>query len=579
MPFHLYMNAFENDESLFFREARSGGFSMGGPMPKGHWGWIRVEDVTMDSSPLSLEADPPAEAPADRTVVWVPLPRAVRPGGRVEISLRFQTKLPEIRARTGFAGSFFMLAQWFPKVGVLTDAGWRCEPFHAFSEFFSDFGTYDVTVTIPKGYQVVATGLERERREQGGKVLHRFHADRVHDFSLAAGRDMTILERSARHAVGPGSVRLAALATKGRTEAARHHLELLAHALRIVESWLGRYPYPSLSMVVPPEVAANAAGMEYPTLFVTAPLMRRPGWLRSHESENVTVHEFLHQYFQGMVASDEARHAWMDEGLTTFMTGLVMDRLFGAERSRFAGRFLSIGEFAFMRLGLALFPPISKVLQPSWRYCRHMDYGIATYAKTSLALRSVMGLVGRDEMLTMMRAYVQRWAFRHPEPKDFFTVVRDVLGPDVEALLVGSLESAGLVGYQVASVTVRRSRPSKGFFDGWLGGARPAVPQGFVSEVLVTRKGDLSWPVEILFHFADGEEIRRQWDGQDRWKRFRFHRPARLAWAVLDPDRKLWLDPDRLDDGIGARAGVQAARSLSVRYWGTVQILFQVLGL
>ncbi len=577
MPFHLYMNAFQNEESLFLREARTGGLG-GMTLPKSDWGNIRVDDVTVDGTRVGMTIQRVERAPLDQTVAWVDLPQPVPPGGRVELSARFRTKFPKIVARTGYGGDFFMVAQWFPKVGVLTEQGWRCEPFHAYSEFFSDFGAYDVEMTLPEGYEVVATGMETGRKRAGGAVVYSFHADRVHDFALAAGRDMVVIERTVDHVVGPGHVELAVLTPIQVRRRAGRQLDILAQALRIIESWLGRYPYGRLSMVVPPDEALRASGMEYPTLFVTSGLNRMPGWPRMHGADGTTVHEFLHQYFQGIVATDETRHAWMDEGMTTFFAWLVMDRLFGPERSFLDQDGWTLGQFPMGRLILTAVPPGEPTMQPSWRFRRDLAYGVATYMKTALLLRSVMELVGKKRFFAMFRAYVQRWAFRHPEPAAFFDVVREKLGPEIEGLMWRGLGSAGTAGYEVSSVRSVAMQKPKGLFDGWMGLDRPTKRKGYETEVLVTRTGDFAWPVDVLFRFENGEELLRQWDGRGRWKRFRFETDSRLVWAIVDPDRKLWLDRKRLDDGFGAKAGIRAARSLSARYWMTVQFVYQILG-
>ncbi len=189
LVFHLYLNAFRNEETLWMREMQeTGGMAMRGYVfdPESP-GWMRVDTIRLaDGTPLALE-------PLDRdeTLVRVRLPSPVQPGEAVTVTLDFAAQLPRVFARTGWAdgGDFVMAGQWFPKAGVWQgEAGWNAYPFHANSEFFADFGHYDVRLSLPEGWVIAATGVEAEppKRQADGRLLHHLTAAHVIDFAWGA---------------------------------------------------------------------------------------------------------------------------------------------------------------------------------------------------------------------------------------------------------------------------------------------------------------------------------------------------------------------------------------------------------
>ncbi len=211
LRFHLYLNAFRNSLSTFWRESK--GAHRDGKLPDS-WGSIEISRMTgsdgADLLPSLRFIAPDDRNPDDRTVAEVALPRPVAPGETISIAMDFASQLPRVSARTGYKGDFFMVVQWFPKIGVLEEKGWNCHQFHASSEFFSDFGNYDVSIDVPARYKgkVGATGQRVDEREtSAGRVLDRFQQKGVHDFAWTADPSYLVLEDAFREA-GLGDVRL-----------------------------------------------------------------------------------------------------------------------------------------------------------------------------------------------------------------------------------------------------------------------------------------------------------------------------------------------------------------------------------
>jgi len=161
LRFHLYLNAFKNDRTTFMKE--SGGIHRGNRMREDGWGWIDLLSLRRhdgaDLLPAAEFIRPDDANAGDETVLRVPLAEPVAPGATIDLDMAFSARLPRVFARTGYKGNYHFVAQWFPKIGVLEEAGWNCHQFHYNSEFFADFGTYDVSITVPSEFVVGATGV------------------------------------------------------------------------------------------------------------------------------------------------------------------------------------------------------------------------------------------------------------------------------------------------------------------------------------------------------------------------------------------------------------------------------------
>jgi hypothetical protein len=174
LPFHLYLNGFKNEQSLFMRSSR--GVARTAHVSETGWGHIQIDSVHVAGADLTGKLHPPAGAgagaAADETVTELPLATPVAPGATIEVAFTFTAQLPEVFARTGYKADFHMIGQWFPKIGVRVGPPgaerWECQPFHINTEFFADFGTYDVALTIPNTHTVAATGVLTNAVDAGG---------------------------------------------------------------------------------------------------------------------------------------------------------------------------------------------------------------------------------------------------------------------------------------------------------------------------------------------------------------------------------------------------------------------------
>ncbi|MDQ3488045.1 MAG: M1 family metallopeptidase [Acidobacteriota bacterium] len=581
LQFHLYYNAWRNTQSSWMRERMQAGNTPLASRPEADWGWtdlsmMRVNRGGTVADVLSqLRFIAPDDGNADdRTVVEAPLATPVQPGETIEVEIGWVSRVPRTFARTGAIGNFYFVAQWFPKIGVLEETGWNCHQFHASTEFFSDFGVYDVQLDLPKGWTVGATGTERARTDHGDRTVHTYRQEDVHDFAWTTSPDY--IEKRARfeHSTLP-AVDIRLLLQPEHEGQAERHFAATRAALRYYGEWFGPYPYGHIT-VIDPAWQSGAGGMEYPTLFTAGSRLFAPE--RATQPESVTVHEAGHQFWYGMVASNEFEHAWMDEGLNTYSTARVMEEVFYPHyySKRFFGDFVPwrFDDLALTRdtdgNRMPAYRPVAEnddQSTPTWRYWPGSASSI-TYNKTSLWLHTLERMVGWETVQRILSTYFERYAFKHPQPQDFFATANEVSGQDLTWFFDQVHRSSHVFDY---AVDVFRSAPNTA--RGYFGDSAKTFETerrtdgSFRTTVVVRRLGEGTFPVDVRVLFENGEEHRWRWDGKDRWKAFEIDRPVRATSAHVDPERVLLLDVNITNNSATlAPAGPAAARKWSLAW-------------
>jgi hypothetical protein len=566
LPFHLYLNAFKNDGSRFMRASH-------GMMRYAHasdtgWGWIHVDSLQLGGVELAAKLRYPY-AP-DETVAELPLATPVAPGERVEIAFKFTVQLPEVFARSGFKDEFHMVAQWFPKIGVRVGPPgaeqWECRPYDVTTEFFADFGTYDVTMTVPNTYVVAATGRRTRVADGAGTRTVTYQAEDVHDFAWMA--DPYMEELSGQAKVEDGTVEVRVYARPEQAAFAARHLDAAIGAIERFSADFVPYPYSYLTVIDPPvDAMLGAGGMEYPTLVTTGgdSVFMRSG---IRIPEYVTVHEVGHQWFQGMLASNEPQEAWLDEGVNEWADAHVMAELYGPRHAiDWMGWQADLSE---LQAAVSYDPDApSPIATAAYAFVDVPSYNERTYVATQRALATLEQLVGSSNMMAAMRGYARAWAFKHPTGSDFYAALAEALGQDLGWFFEPVFHEVGGSRLVVRSASCRPAHAQRGVASD---GATARVVTdaeapdlgAWTCEVVVQNTGVVHVPVDVELRFADGSAERERWDGKGNWQRFVIGRSSQLVEVRVDPDGKLALDvPVRHAvriEGDGAAALRAAAR-------------------
>ena len=565
LPFHLYLNAFQ-PKSTFTREGYEGGnrdVQIGAKWEDKKFG----EDVIKSFEVAGMGdltgklhfIHPDDDNADDRTVVEVQLPRPVAPNERATFKITFHDQFPEVVARTGYKRDFLLAGQWFPKVGVWWKNAWNCHQFHATTEFFADFGAYDVKVTLPSNFKVGATGVETAdtANADGTKTLV-FRAEDVHDFAWTADPTTKIVEDTVT--ISSGTVKLRLLMQPGHMASAPRYMEVLKGTMKKFDEWIGPYPYSQVTVVDPPHGGLAAGGMEYPT-FITAGTM---WWVFDGLKlpEAVVEHEFGHQYWYGMVATNEFEEAWLDEGINQYTECKVMDALYGRDVDTLNTRAATASERGTDHssyIGVAELDPMTR---RGWQFLNFNSYGGISYSKTAVVLLTLEHIIGEQKVREAQHVYFERYRFKHPTADDFMNTVNEVAGQNLDWYWNQAVRGTQVLDYSILSArSVRADWADKN--------APKKEKKGkteYISSLVVHRKGDFVFPVTLQVKFDNGETIREHWDGQDRWRRYTWQKKAELISAEIDPDHAILLDRDRFNNSWRRDSDSRATRKIA-GYW------------
>jgi hypothetical protein len=593
LPFHLYLNAFKNEQSILMR-------SSNGEMRTAHasetgWGWIQVDSLMIGGvERLSMLRYPSLP---DETVAELPLAEPIQPGSTVEIAFKFTAQLPEVFARTGYKNDFNLVAQWFPKIGVRVGPPgaerWECQPLHLNTEFFADFGRYDVTLTVPTTHVVAATGVLVNAVEAGGQTrTYTYHAEDVHDFVWMADPYMLVDKATGRTPfigqakVEDGTVEVRVYARPEQAAFARRHLQAAIGSIERFSHYFVPYPWPIMTIIDPPvDAAVGAGGMEYQTVVTTSgdSVFFRPG---IRVPELTTVHEIGHNWFQGILASNEPVEAWLDEGVNEWADAHVMQDLYGP-RGNYVDWAGWQADTAWLRsaVGSDQFGKLpSPIASAAYAFVDNKAYAISSYLKTLSVLTTLEKQVGSAKFLAAMKVYAKEFAFKHPTGRDLFAVLERELAMDLGWYIGPAFQQVG--GHELSVRTAEcspRHEPRGVFGDGparKIKTETEAPNTGtYVCEVVVQNPGVIHVPVDIELKFADGSTKREQWDdrGNGNWKRWIIERSSPLVEVRLDPDRKLMLAPPvEYQTRINPNRAASLRAAARIASW--TQMLMQLVG-
>jgi len=531
---HLYMNAFSTDRSLWMRtlpwDDENFRRKIDRLVAEGSWGSIQVRSLRAGGADLTDTAR------IDETVLVAALPAPVPPGKSMRLEIEWETVLPRTFHRTGRWGDHYDVMQWYPKPAVWTDAGWRMYPFSRYTEFFSDYGIFEVAITTPARFHVEATGIPSASRDHpDGTRTVTWQAVDVHDFAWIADARAEVARLIVADGPYVGSpVEVIYFHQPAHRRMARRILGAARHGLLYYGEKFMPYPYPRL--VIDDLPMGLSSGMEYPMLFTVSVAGFVPEAYAA--PEELTLHEFGHQYWYGIVATNEFEEAWLDEGVDTYVTrraietlrpvpgGRTVDALFHYAAARVANEGLELRlpgatfdlddlfgfgvtplkphtdgfvgyplspfdlrvpgfHDALLQASRADYGEVARddaLTTPSWDFLPG-SYAGTVYDKTHVVLETLARLIGPGTLDAALADYVRRHRFSHPSGEDLLAAIRRAavtarpgldLTPWFEVLVRGT----GRVDYAVTALRSRPLVPARGLLPADRAG-RPPVDHRF----------------------------------------------------------------------------------------------------
>jgi hypothetical protein len=481
--YHLYFNAFQPGSEM---DARLSNIAD----PDGRM----MEDKKSRISPLSpdeigfldvknlLQNGKPVNFTIDGTVLQAILAEPIAPGETVVFSLEFNGQVPlQIRrsGRNSSEGVALSMSQWYPKMAEYDFEGWHADPYIA-REFHGVWGDYDVTITLDKNYTIGGTGYlqnpqeighgyeapgTKVKKQKGNTLSWHFKAPMVHDFMWAADPEYThdVLEMEN----GPSLHFL----YKNKPELVENWKALqpiTAKAMAFFSKNVGPYPYEQYSVI-----QGGDGGMEYAMSTLIT------GERKLNSLIGVMAHEMAHSWFQHILATNEAKHSWMDEGFTSFISSLFMQEISeNPAENPFAGSYR--GYQYLIKSGKE---------QPqtthSDRYEFNSAYSIAAYSKGSIFLSQLGYIIGQDKLMETLKKYYTDFKFKHPTPNDFKRTAEKVSGLQLDWYLMDWTQTTNTIDYAIQEVVAADLENTT---------------------VVLKRKGLMPMPLDILVMYQDGSQ-------------------------------------------------------------------------
>ncbi len=452
--FHLWPNAYLHDSTALRIQIRSDSARAEKAIEAGT-GSIEGLDFQVDGQPAKTEAHP---NPRYVDIVKVLLPQPLVPGDSISITTPFKVWFPPYFSRSGYAGTQFMACQWYPKPAVYDQAGWHEFPYLDMGEFYSEFGDFSVTLTVPAEYVVGATGVlqtedELRRYKELGKTnvygrkkkpaLYRaagrrttktltWQADNVPDFAWFADVDFVIQYDTINL---PGGAVIDAFSYYHNQENTlwKNSIYYIKDAIRKYSGWIGDYEYPTVQVVEGP-ANSSSGGMEYPMItLITSPDAT------VEQLDGVIAHEIGHNWFMSMLGSNERAHTWMDEGLNTYYQFRYeaekyrSNSVFGNTipddiRQLPADQFLNV-IYTAVHENLPMASPMDI---PADQFPDSNEYGLVSYIKTALWMYILEASLGREKVDAAVKHYFDKWKHKHPQPADMQAAFEEALGVDLD---------------------------------------------------------------------------------------------------------------------------------------------------
>ncbi len=535
LQFHLYMNGFSANNTKLMQGAEKIGITQNFPFSKETAGYTQVTAISANFSNLTDDFK------VDETIATLELPYRINPGESIILEIDFETKLPKIMVRAGYSDSFHMIAQWFPKLGVLNNNGeWECNPYTVNGEFFADFGVYKCTFTFPKTFQIVGTGTKVEEHNLKDTKTVTMYAEDVHDVAFV------LWDKFKKISKNINNKKLNVYYCEGYEKQSKRVMSALTKAFNWYEKNIFNYPYPGYSTICVPFNGLMAGGMEYPMFSTTITLNSLPEFMKI--TEEITIHEFGHSFFQGIAANNENKEGWLDEGLNTYLTAVIMEQLYG-QCSLINSKFFC--KSSFDAIASHNFAPLKfeYPAKPASNFASSQGYSLAIYNKPALLLKTIENYIGRDSVLNTLSSYVEKFAFKHPKGTDFLQILNEETGESFKNIIDKVLHSECFPDALVLDVSSAKIKTFKGFVKTGekMMYLQEEKNENKVKHTVVFGKREMPLSVNYKILLSDGNELKGFMSGDETIKKVEFVTESKInvveAW--IDYDKKAAIDLDR----------------------------------
>lgn len=474
---HLYFNAFQPNSEMDVRsrtikdpDARVG--DRISKLKKNEVGYLEVSELTVNGNKTATTLS--------GTILEIALAKPIFPNSTSIIKLNFKGQIPKQIRRSGRnnkEGIALSMTQWYPKIAAYDNQGWHADPYIG-REFYGVFGNYDVKIALDSAYTIAGTGILQNPQQIGHgynesdittkktkKLNWHFKAEKVHDFAWAA--DPNYIHDTLKF----GNNQKLHFFYKNEKKYLDNWKKLQPIAMQLMSyynSHIGAYPYPQYSII-----QGGDGGMEYAMCTLIT------GDRKFRSLVGVTAHEMAHAWFQHILATNEAKYEWMDEGFTTYISSIAEKIVLGLDAS-------SANEPSYNSYNrLATSDHEQPQTTHADRYTYNFAYGVSAYSKGAIFLSQLGYIIGEDNLKQTIKAYYNLWKFKHPKPNDFKRIAENISGIQLDWYLTDWTQTTHTIDYGIRSVNTAKKNTA----------------------IVLERIGNMPMPIEVKIDLTDGSSI------------------------------------------------------------------------
>lgn len=552
LQFNLFYNAFRNKKSTFFKESKI--FKLTAEeLAEKRFGHITINEFRIINRNKSVTGNITYISPDDgnsydKTVARIKLSSPVEPKKAIWMKIKFNLKIPEIFYKTGQEGNYIFMSHWYPKIGCLQEDGkWVTRQFHDNSAFCSDFCNYNVKITVPADFKIGSTGAQTAKIEKGEDLIeYEFSEKNIPDFAWVAYPHFKEIREKVRFKGNKFDTELILLLSPGHRAAKERYMNAIKFSLKYFEENFSSYPFMTLTVVDPPLKGFYSAGFEYPTLITAAFLKIIPSAFRFPEI--AVIHGICHQFWYGIIGSDEGSEPWLIEGIAIFLEMEIMDRMFPNSGSFLHTPFLNINDWEMKRRAYITFFPDEKRYDLPMNFLNDKNLIISPYSKFSLLLRSLKNYIGKDKFYGFLRYFFGKHKNTIVRSSNFYKSFNTYMQEDFSWAFNQFTDNQKNLDTAVYSVTSNR-----------IGGS-----DKYRNEVIFVRNSGY-FPTELKIRMKNGKEIKTFWGKDEKWKKILFDDNSPVDYAVVDPGFKIPLDINLVNNSKAIEKNRSAFRKLSTR--------------
>jgi len=550
---NLFYNAFKSPDSTFFTETSIYKASKE-KLKKYKFGSIDIQKIKIINRNENITGKMVHLCPddgnlKDRTNAEFKLTKPVVPGQTIWIKTKFRLKMPEIFYKTGQSGNYLFFAHWYPKVCVLEKKGeWISHQFHRRQGLYSEFNDFHVRITIPKSYKIGATGIKTAEEKPNNKLtVYEFKQENVQDFAWAVYPDFIEVKDKIRLNSNEFDTEIILLLSHFNRSAKERYLNIIKFTLKYFDENLASYPYRTLTVIDTPLHSFNSSGHVYSTLLTGVYLKILPVSMKYLEL--MVVHGIAHQFWLEVAGSDTLKEPWLSEGIAVFYEMEIMDKYFEKKGSLLDLLYFRIFDWEIRRRSFIVRSPLDRANNLSWSLSNNKILTGNIHSKISLLLRSLKNIIGEEEFKDFFRYYFNKVKFKHHDTETFKSEFNNYFKENYSWAFdqfVGTDMNLDTAVYSVKSDKVK-------------------ISGKYNNEVVFVRKSGF-FPVELSIVLEGGKEIKFFWKKNEKWKKVRFTDESPIEFAMVDPNFKIPLDINLVNNSRAIKKENGVLRKLAVKF-------------